>query len=161
MVSSVQDSPKKIEGQLKSALHDPSRYFIFHANTNTYAMNQIQLDSAKGIISFNPDTVASNHRLYIERHGRDSLRMRYVKVNGDMPVLTEVHIYSPSYSFLKTDSALTMRIDQINKVDILSKNKSRSTLSRVFGLGLPAIALGVIVYSILAEPLFGLDFILI
>jgi hypothetical protein len=68
--------------------------------------------------------------------------MQYKKMKPDTVVLSEVHFYIPTDTTLQTGNPYTLDLSKVEKIEILEKDKSRTTRSYIGGA--VGITLGVV-----------------
>jgi hypothetical protein len=123
------------------AANAPNKYFIIHQGINTYSLNNITVDNIAMTMNGTLSEVDDSHLQYIKAKGN---KYRYIQKNeGDVKnVLNEVHIYTKNTSPLDITKAFSLPLDQIEKIEVIEHDKSRTTTSYV--LGGVGITLGVI-----------------
>ena len=125
------------------SLQRQNRYFILRDGDKAYYMNDILLSEDRKTLSCSLDSLPTSHQLYLT-HGRRG-HLQYLKSNPiDLGVLTEVHFYidpAESTAFGK----YTLQLDKIEKIEVIEKDKKRTTSSYVAGaLGYTVGALAIV-----------------
>ncbi|HSN59707.1 MAG TPA: hypothetical protein VLR49_02140, partial [Ferruginibacter sp.] len=114
------------------SLKAADRYFILRSGGQAYAMNKVSLSADQKFLTCVLDKPDFDHKLHLVKgkHGK----MQYDKnVLNDLSVLNEVHFYivpDTAASF----GQYTLALDQIQKIEIIEKDKKRTTNSYVVGV---------------------------
>ncbi|MBX7139688.1 MAG: hypothetical protein K1X63_01295 [Chitinophagales bacterium] len=132
-----------------------NKYFILHSSGHLFHMVGIQVDFESQIVSAQLGEVSSMHQVYIKNED-DKKPPRYKAWKGEEDVLNEVHIYLVN-SLLAEHPVLSLGSDthipfgSISKVEVVSKDQTRTTASWVFSsLGAAAAIFAVVVIIALA-----------
>jgi hypothetical protein len=121
------------------SLYKQGRYFILRSGNQAYYIDDIVLSEDGHTIQCTLDTLPRVHQLYLTKGRRGKMQYK-VRAPDDLNVLNEVHFYIAPESNL-TAGHYTLQIDQVQKIEIIEKDKTRTTISHVLG-GL-AIGIGV------------------
>ena len=138
------------------SLKQQNRYFVLRNGSQAYSMKNISLNADQKTLECMLDTLAYKHQLHLENGRRG--KMQYIKHNQvDLTVLNEVHFY------IQPDNAVgmgqhTLQLDKIQKIEVIEKDKKRTTTSYVLGaagitvgsLVVVAGALALVFYSAFA-----------
>lgn len=108
-----------------------NKYFILRNGVDAYFMENATLSEDKKVISCHLDTLSADHKLHLTK-GRGG-KMRYNEKEPEVALLTEVHIYIPFDSTAKLNSDYIFPADKIQKMELLEKNKARTTNSYIIG----------------------------
>ncbi|HLX93233.1 MAG TPA: hypothetical protein VKR32_16225 [Puia sp.] len=126
-----------------------NRYFILRNGSSAYYMNNMLVSDDKRTITCILDTLPYNHTLY-SRMG-NSGNMRYKPFQPGAEVLNEVHIYIPMDTSAHLSASFSLPVEKIQKVEVIEKDKGRTTSSYVVGaVGITAGILAVVVIIVLA-----------
>ncbi len=119
---------------------NPHRYFILRMGPEALYMSHAKLSPDRKTLSCILDTLPEDHELYLHKgiHGN----MRYRLGKPDTVVLNEVHFYIPEDSTARPGGPYTLDLARVQKVEILIKDKSRTTRSYIGGA--VGITLGVL-----------------
>jgi hypothetical protein len=117
-----------------------NRYFILRNGANAYHMQNLVVSEDKKSITCHLDSLPANHTLHLVK-GRGGA-MRYKKTSVEVDVLNEVHFYIPFDTLAKADSDYVLSLDKVQKIEVLEKDKGKTTTSYILG-GL-AVTIGVI-----------------
>ncbi len=118
----------------------PNKYFILRQGSNSYALKNITVDNVAMTLNGNLSSVDDSHLLYVNAKGRN---YKYkLKKDDEINVLREVHIFSKETSVIDTIKPFSLSLDQIEKIEVIERDKQRTTTSYVLG-GI-GITLGVI-----------------
>lgn len=120
----VKDNPD----QTLDSLKNESRYFVLRNGSEAYYMKNIVLSDDRQTLGCLLDTLPPEHKLHLLK-GRNG-NMRYNL--QDIPVLTEVHLYISSDK-LPSVGDYTLSLDQIQKIEVIEKDKKRTLNSYVLG----------------------------
>lgn len=129
------------------SLQNQSRYFILRSGSEAYYMTKIVLSEDRKTLKCVLDTLPQNHQLYLT-HGRNG-KMLYKPRFSDNVVLSEVHLFIKSSDSIDIGPA-TIALDKIQKIEVIEKDKKRTTNSYVIGaLGytVGAIAVAAIIVA--------------
>jgi hypothetical protein len=114
------------------SLKEANRYFILRApNSEAYNMKNIRISQDQKSLTCYLDSASNDHKLHLKK-GRGG-NLRYNKlVPGDREVLNEVHLY------VQTDTTVrpgpyVLSMDKIQKIEIIEKDRKRTTSSYVIG----------------------------
>lgn len=107
------------------SLKSQNRYFILRTPNYAYYMGNIVLSNDRTSLACTLDSLPPLHKTHLNE-GKG--KMRY----SEPYVLTEVHIYMPEDNNAKPGN-YTLSLDQIQKIEILQKDKKRTTNSYVIG----------------------------
>ena len=118
----------------------PNRYFILRSGQEALYMSHAELSPDRKYLTCRLDTLPPAHELYL--HKGIGGHMRYKISNPDTVVLSEVHFFIPYDSATHPGSSYTLDLGKVQKVEILTKDKGRTTQSYV--LGAVGITLGVV-----------------
>lgn len=125
------------------------RYFILRSGGNAYYMSNIKVSDDKTTIHCTLDTLSPEHRIHLY-NGRGG-NMRYKKSQPEIAVLNEVHLYAPSDEAAKQGSEYTLALSKVEKVEVIEKNKGKTTTSYILGgVGIAVGALLVVTIIALA-----------
>jgi hypothetical protein len=137
----------KVAGNPKSKLKTDStimanldRYFILRSGQESFYMSKIEMNRDGQSLNCVLDRLPLDHQLFLN-HGRNG-KMRYKKNTEDIEVLNEVHLFIPYDSTARAGESYTLDMNKVMKVNVLIKDKDRTTQSYVMG-GI-GITLGVI-----------------
>ncbi|HLK27843.1 MAG TPA: hypothetical protein VKT28_04635 [Puia sp.] len=107
------------------------RYFILRNGGNAYYMNNILLSDDKKTITCKIDTLSDAHLLHL-RNGRGG-HERYKASKSEAAVLNEVHLYIATDTSVRLGNNYSFGIDKIEKIEVIEKNKGKTTASYVLG----------------------------
>ena len=130
--SNAKDTPDKSVDSLKSQ----NRYFILRTPSQAYFMRNMVLSEDRKSITCTLGDVPIEHQDYLYK-GKGTMRYK------EPFVLNEVHMYIANDSLLSNGS-YTLALDKIQKIEVIEKDKKRTTNSYVIGaLGFTLGALAV------------------
>ena len=134
------------------SLQKKEKYFILREKDTAFHMSELALAPDGKRLRFQLDTLPKNHSLYLTR-GRNG-KMVYRKKFYDEVVLDEVHVFIDSSLSLSNNDAITLPLDQIQRMEIIKRNKGKTTASYILGgLGIATGAVGVIgVIGAITQP---------
>lgn len=137
------------------------KYFILRQGSSAYAMKQIVVDKEKNALTCVLETVPPEHRLYLNPR---NTKYTYKEAKDEesastgnrvkAPVLKEVHIYIKEEVPAVLNQQITIMLDQINMIEVLEHDRSRTTSSYVLGgvgLGVGAIVLAGVIIALTKE----------
>jgi hypothetical protein len=118
------------------SLKKDNRYFVLRTPDRAWHIRNVVLSEDRKTITGILDTLAPEHQLHLDK-GKG--KMRY----DDGYVLNEVHLYIDNDSLLNIGSC-TLALDRIQKIEVIEKDKKRTTNSFVIGaLGYTAGAIAI------------------
>lgn len=121
---------------------NPQRYFILRSGPNAYHMTNITVSADKKTLVCVPEIVSTEHTLHFS-YGRGG-NMRYKAQAPEKAVLNEIHLYTPLDNTIIPGASYTLSLEQVEKIEVLEKDKGKTTLSYVLGgLGYTIGALAV------------------
>lgn len=126
----VKPSPEQTLMHKIDSLKLQQRYFILRNGYDAYCIKNIQLSADKQTFTCRLDTLSDRHMLHLN-NGLKGLQ-RYKKHSEDEAVLNEVHL------FIQPDSTVTVGSfafapRQVQKIEVIQKDKKRTTNSYVVG----------------------------
>jgi hypothetical protein len=124
------------------SLKNENRYFILRTPNHAYYMGQIILSDDRKTLTCTLDSLPPIHTVYVDNKKGNK---RY----NEIYVLSEVHLYVPE-DIRISQSSYTLPLDQIQKIEVLEKDRKRTTNSYVIGaLGytLGSIAVAAIIVA--------------
>lgn len=128
---------------------NPHRYFILRSGFNAYHMEDMSLSSDRTTVTCRLETLPAEHQLHL-RKGRGG-HMRYKASDAEEAVLSEIHLYIPQDSGATSGRVYSFPLKKVEKLEILQKDKGRTTMSYVLGgLGITAGVLAVVVVIVAA-----------
>jgi len=123
-------------------------------------MKDIVMDTERMGFSCTLDTLEQKHMLHLANGRRG--RMQYKKSNvNEFNVLSEVHFFIDADSTTVVGEKYSFSVNRIRKMEIIEKNKSKTTVSYVTGgvaYTLSAFVIPVIIIAASGGIGFSLDF---
>ena len=126
-----------------------NRYFVLRNGSQAYYMNNIVLSEDKKTLSCSLEMLPANHQFHLVKGGRG--KMRYKKNNPeDLTVLNEVHFYIQPDNTAAVGQ-YSLQLDKLQKIEIIEKDKARTTGSYIIGtIGYTFAALAVVAVIVAA-----------
>ena len=112
-------------------LKNQHRDFILRSGDKAWYMREMSLSNDQRILTADLDTLPLSHRLHLKNGVRGKMRYDGRK-EGHKEVLTEVHLYIPADTILKP-GPMSLSLDKIQKIEVLEKDKGRTTGSYIVG----------------------------
>ncbi len=109
------------------SLSQQKKVFILRQGAESYLMKDLSVDNGKMIITSLLDTVPSTHQAYIMPNKRQTYKIQKAGI------LNEVHIFVPSNVTLDKSKAIQLGMGDIDKIEIIQKDGSRTTSSYILG----------------------------
>lgn len=106
----------------------PEKYYILRSGNNAFHMEDIVLDSSGKSISCRLGRLPEGHLSYLLATKKEAI---HYKPSKDSAVLNEVHIYTLQDNHFYFDSSYVIDFKKIAKIEILEKDKGRTTTSTV------------------------------
>lgn len=130
---------------------ESSKYFILRQGTNSYALKNITIDNEKMTLNATLETVSDLHMLYLKAKNERYRYHKGDKENQESGVLNEVHIYSNNTEPLDVTKAFVLPLGQIQKIEVIEHDRSRTTTSYVLGgvgIGLGVVAVTTVIVAL-------------
>jgi hypothetical protein len=142
---------------------NPDRYFILRVGTSAYYMSNMVINQDRQSLRCTLETLPEEHRLHLQ-NGLGG-RMRYKKNKPEAAVLNEVHFYLPQDTTAVTGTRYSVVFNKLTKIEVLEKDKGRTTRSYILGgVGIAAgvVVVYTVIYMLTAPSLFpeGFYFVL-
>ena len=134
------------------------KYFILRNGSQAFTMNNISLSADQKTIHCTLDSLPIEHMLYSTKGAKN--KMKYKDINStdenQSGVLNEVHLYvNPNANTAVGD--YTLPLDQVQKIEILEKDKAKTRASYGMGIGIgvgaSVLLIGGITAAIIAKNL--------
>jgi len=110
-----------------------SKYFILRSGNNAFHMDNIVINQENKSLTCNLGQLPQEHALHLS--AKKSSAIPYQKSKGESVVLREIHIYTLQDNEIKYGINYTLDFAKITKIDILEKDRGRTTLSTVLSTG--------------------------
>ncbi len=136
------------------SLKSQNRYFVLRSGSEAYYMKNMVLSDDHKTLECTLDSLPPVHRLYLAK-GRNG-KMQYKA--EDAPVLIEVHLYL-SNNKVVNEGNYTLQLDQIQKIEVLEKDRKRTTNSYVIGAVGGTIGVFAVVAIIIAATKSSCPFV--
>lgn len=127
-----------------------NRYFILRNGNNSYGMSNLMVSEDRKTLTCHLESVPDEHSLDL-LSGQNG-NMRYKKSRGESEVLNEVHLYIPADNSAKLNEDYTFTLDKVLKIEVLEKDKGRTTTSYILG-GVGYTIGAVVVAAVIAVAL--------
>lgn len=112
-----------------SKLKAQDRYFILRSGNKAYYMSDVTLSSDQTFLTTILDSLPLAHRLHLRNGIRG--RKRYIKAY-ELDILTEVHLFIPGEDSIRPGT-YTLSLDKVQKIEVIEKDKDRTTKSHIIG----------------------------
>ena len=121
------------------SLNLQARYFILRNGSQAYYMENISFSTDQKTLYCILDTLSPDHKLHLTNGRRGKMQYNL----EDLYILNEVHFYIQPDT-LATLGRYTLQLDKVQKIEVIEKDKKRTTNSYVIGaLGYTIGALAV------------------
>ena len=128
------------------SLNLQARYFILRNGSQAYYMENISFSTDQKTLYCILDTLSPDHKLHLTNGRRGKMQYNL----EDLYILNEVHFYIQPDT-LATLGRYTLQLDNVQKIEVIEKDKKRTTNSYVIGaLGYTIGALAVVTIIALA-----------
>jgi hypothetical protein len=128
------------------SLNKAHRNFILRNDSNAFSINNLVIDTNKNLIECTLETLPSFSSLYLRKEKKS--KMKYKKTPFDLSVLNEVHVFiTPDTS--ATTGKYNLLLDKVQRIEIIEKDKKRTTGSYVLG-GLIITAVVILITAAMA-----------
>ena len=121
LTRNITDNPSQSLDSLKK----DNRYFVLRTPDRAWHLRNVVLSEDRNTINGTLDTLPAEHQLDLDK-GKG--RMRY----NEAYVLSEVHLYIDNDSLLNMGSC-TLALNRIQKIEVIEKDRKRTTNSYVIG----------------------------
>lgn len=142
----------------KQTLDMNNRYFIFHADSAVFAMQDISLTNNNTGLKYRLAELPVEHMLHL--NNSKTKKFKYSTGKGEYDrsaVLNEIHIYAGSHTATVT-GLNEIDVASLTKIEIMEKDKPKTRKKRAIAWGIAAGAAVVGVGLILASSLqFGIQ----
>ena len=149
----------KNAAQTIEQLKNNGRYFILRSGSQAFAMDSLTINNKEQTLQCALNILPDEHQVHLTKGIRGKLR--YKELNGyeaDVtPVLREVHLYSTAGVDLN-QGPYSLPLNHLQKIEILEKDKKRTTSSKVIGTIIVSSVCVVAVAIIGAYIAFGDSF---
>jgi hypothetical protein len=136
------------------SLQKANKIFILRTPTEALAIKDLELNVKNSTISFSPGIIPEEHQLHLKMGRKGKLRFKPGKPEDVL--LNEVHLYTLSNSKFNVDEVALLSMNNIYQVEVLRKDRGKSTLSHFLGF---LIGVGVLFgLLIIFPPSFGIGF---
>jgi hypothetical protein len=109
-----------------------NRYFILRTGGQAYYMNNMVLSSDRKTLSSTLDSLPPEHKLHLKNGHKGNLQYKKIDIN-EVQVLSEVHLYTASTSKITIGENFSLPLDQVQKIEVIEKDRKRTTNSYVIG----------------------------
>ncbi len=125
------------------SLNAAGKYFILQNGAIPLHISNVRLNIDDNTMACTLITVDREHTRYTP--GMKKGHMHYSKRNSQKNVLSEVHFYAAPDTSVKSDHAYLLNMGNVHKIEVIEKDKARSTSSHILGYAIGGItaALGV------------------
>ena len=137
----------------KQTLDMNNRYFIFHADSTVFAMQDISLTNNNTELKYRLAELPAEHMLHL--NNSKTKKFKYSTGKGEYDrsaVINEIHIYAGSNAVAAT-GINEMAVAGLTKIEILEKDKTKTRRKRAIGWGIAGAATIVCAGLILASSL--------
>ena len=145
-----ENSAQRIE-----SLKNAGRYFILRNGNQAFAMNSVVVNKDEKTMQCMLAFLPQEHQLHLEK-GING-KMRYGKSESDTldkyPVLNEVHFYILNNTNVQA-GPYTLPLNQVQKIEIIEKDKIRTRKSRTTGVILTVVG-SALVLTIITAVAYG------
>lgn len=150
---------KKKDPAVIDSLHTANRDFILRNGNKAYYMKMGAMSEDRKTVQVSLDSLSFIHEVYIKNGPKQNLKYRKPAQEG---VLNEVHFYIPYDSSIQIPSSYTLSLDKVQKIEVIEKDKKRTTNSYVIGtigytLGAMAVAIIIIAATKSSCPFVSAD----
>jgi hypothetical protein len=150
---------KKKDPAVIDSLHTANRDFILRNGNNAYYMKMGAMSEDRKTVQVTLDSLSFIHQVYVNNGPKQNLKYKKPAQEG---VLNEVHFYIPYDSTIQIPSSYTLSLDKVQKIEVLEKDKKRTTNSYVIGtigytLGAMAVAIIIIAATKSSCPFVSAD----
>jgi hypothetical protein len=113
------------------SLKAKGRYFVLRNGSSAFVMNNVVLSSDRKSVSCNLENLPADHQLHLTKGLKG--KMKYKKNEPDnFSVLNEVHFYI-QHDNTAAPGEYTLALDKVEKIEIIEKDKGRTTGSYIIG----------------------------
>ena len=140
----VEKAPAALQRPDSTLTANPHRYFILRSGFNAYHMEDMSLSPDRTTVTCRLEVLPEEHRLHL-RNGRGG-HLRYKASAPEEAVLSEIHLYIPQDTTAVSGHVYSFSLGKVEKLEILQKDKGRTTMSYVLG----GLGIGAGVFAIVA-----------
>ena len=140
--SQVQKNNPASEAATIDSLRLSERYFILRTGSESFNMKNPTLSSDQKSLDCILDSVPFYHQIYLANGVKGKMKYEPNSTMGTM-LLNEVHFQIPADS-AAVSGPYKLQLDQIQRIEVIEKDKQRTANSFVFGI------LGVVLGTVVA-----------
>ncbi len=135
---------------------DSSKYYILRNGNDALAMKNISISNDRKNVQCTLAELPFEHKLHVSNgsNGKMKYKRKSYTDDDETAVLNEVHIYIAPGSITNT-GAYTLILENIQKAEIIEKNKIKTRNSHAMGTGIAigatVLVLGVVVAAIVVS----------
>jgi hypothetical protein len=126
------------------SLNIANRDFILRNGNKAYYMKIGAMSEDRKTVKVTLDSLSFIHQVYVNNGPKRNLKYKKTSQQG---VLNEVHFYIPYDSTIQIPSSYTLALDKVQKIEVIEKDKKRTTNSYVIG------AIGYIIGAIVVAAI--------
>jgi hypothetical protein len=150
---------KKKDPAVIDSLNTAKRDFILRNGNKAYYMKMGAMSEDHKTVQVTLDSLSFIHQVYVNNGPKQNLKYKKSTQEG---VLNEVHFYIPYDSTIQVPSSYTLALDKVQKIEVIEKDKKRTTNSWVIGtigytLGAMAVAIIIIAATKSSCPFVSAD----
>lgn len=127
----VNTADKSQAAQALDSLKLQNRYFVLRNGNNSYYMKELQINTEHTTLSCTLDTLPQWHHL-IKPNKVINKHQYHTKDPFTASILNEVHLYILPDSTI-TQGKYALSLNQVQKIEVIQKDKNRTTNSYVLG----------------------------
>ncbi len=115
------------------SLRQLNRHFILRHGTQALYMTNMVLSADQRTLTARLDSVPPNLQRHLQGGRGGSLRYKAVGEANERDVLSEVHLYTVDLPDVAPGENFSLPLDRVQKIEILEKDRKRTTNSYVLG----------------------------
>lgn len=133
------------------------KYFILRSGGQAFAMNNISVSADQKTIQCTLDSLPIEHMLYSTKGAKNKMKYKDIKSSdeNESGVLNEVHLYVNPNANIAVGN-YTLLLEQVQKIEILEKDKAKTRASYGMGMGIgigAAVLVAAGVFAIIASSI--------
>jgi hypothetical protein len=124
-------STPELKNKILDSLNRQNKYFLVHADSTVYGVNDMSVDSATLTIKGIATNVPEDHSLYLHPHRHFIWGPQRVYYRVESGIVNEVHVYT--HHAVK-DSSFNIPVKNIQKIEMIACDKKKTNTVNAIGV---------------------------
>jgi hypothetical protein len=140
MVHTEVPSTPELKNKILDSLNRQNKYFLVHADSIVYGVNDMTVDSATLTIKGVATSVPKDHSLYLHPHRHFIWGPQRVYYKSESGIVNEVHLYTNDPV---KNSSFNISVKNIQKIEMIAYDKKKTNTINEIGVTV-AVAMAVL-----------------